>query len=616
MVDEVDRAVAALRLGAYEQADRILTVLGAGKQGTAPRARVLWAVTQVLVRNFDDAVDALADISAHNPNRSQSLYHRVEALVGGLDALLPAAAAQEVRLRVGDYFLREEKAEDADDWLSAALAAVPDDPLAIYLEANCRFARYGDRQGVRDMEAVLDRAAAETERDYFVGGGVAALWSRLGIAHERMKNLDIAAQYFEQAVALAADNSAARLMLGDVLIRLGRCEEAIEQLQAIPEYSDIYRFAARLCALALFKTGQTDEALALFKIVVGLDPLDAVTFLELGRIYLAIGNGEQAEIALARAFRTNADVPGLKSAILSLEQELGRPMDGDAGMPEISSIAIPNEFAPRFDDPALERRPSLRAAAVGFVSTLRTIMVRDLLTGHHHSGIGYLWAIAQPLAYVGALSVVYAMAGRREPYNTPTIAFLVAGIVPFFCFYLRVQAAASSAVRSNLNFLYFRQVTPLLLILASSLLQYLTSLVVLVLIVAGLSLYQGSLQLNDPLTMLAALTCISILGMVVGTLFGLGQLVIPGLAVVETIFFRLMFFFSGAFYYANMLPPRMRFFALFNPLLHLIEFVRDGFFASYRSRYANWHYPLTFVFVGLALMMVVVRSTRRYVIAP
>lgn len=171
-------------------------------------------------------------------------------------------------------------------------------------------------------------------------------------------------------------------------------------------------------------------------------------------------------------------------------------------------------------------------------------------------------------------------------------------------------------MRGNLQFLYFRQVTPLLLILASCLLEYLTGIVVLVLIIGGLSLYQGSLLLNDPMTMIAALTCISLLGMVAGTLFGLGQLVIPSIAIIEVVFFRLMFFFSGALYYANILPPRMRFYALFNPLLHLIEFVRDGIFEGYHSRYANWHYPLAFVFVGMALMMAVIRATRRYVVAP
>lgn len=615
-MDEIDRAIAALRRADYEEADQLITKLGAAKHDSAPRTRVLWALAQVMLRKFSDGVEALLDMSARSPNRSQPLSRRVEALVGPLDQLLPAAAAQEVRLRLGDYFLRAETPEEAVDWLAAALSTAPDDPLAIYLNANCRFARYGDRQSVQEMEAILDRAAAVTDRAYFIGGGVAALWYRLGIAHERMRNLDTAARYFARAVELATDNSAPRLMLGDVLIRLGRCEEAIEQLQAIPRYAENYRFAARLCAVALFRTGQTDEALALLKVVADLDPLDAVTFLELGRIYLAVGNGEQAEIALARTFRTSPDLPGLKSAILALEREIGRPMDGDAGMPEITSIQIPTEFAPRPDDPALERRPSLKAGATGFTVALRTIMLRSLLTSHEHSGIGYLWALVQPLAFLAALDIVYLMAGHHEPYGTSTTAFLVAGIVPFICFYVRLQAAASTAVRANLNFLYFRQVTPLLLILASCLLEYLTGLVVLVLIIGGLSLYQGSLQLHDPLLMIAALTCISILGMVVGTLFGLGQLVIPGLSVVEVFFFRIMFFFSGALYYANMLPPRMRFFALFNPLLHLIEFVRDGFFESYHSRYANWHYPLTFVFVGLALMMAVIRATRRYVVAP
>jgi capsular polysaccharide transport system permease protein len=615
-VDEVDQAISALRLADYETADQILVKLGAGKHDAAPRIRVLWAVAQIMLRKFSDGVEALLDLSARSPNRNQPLYRRVEALVGSLDTLLPAAAAQEVRLRVGDYFLRAETADDAVDWLRAGLGAAPDDPLALYLDANCRFARYGDRQSVHDMEAVLDRAAGETERAYFIGGGVAALWYRLGIAHDRMRNLDRSAQYFARAVELAADNSAPRLMLGDVLIRLGRCEEAVEQLQAIPQYADNYRFAARLCAVALFRTGQTDEALALLKVVADLDPLDAVTFLELGRIYLTVGNGEQAEIALARAFRTSPDLPGLKSAILALERELGRPMDGDAGMPEITSIAIPSEFVPRPDDPALAHQPSLRAGTIGFSVALRTIMLRALLTNHEHSGIGYLWAVAQPLAFVAALDLVYAMGGHRMPYGTSSTAFLVAGIVPFICFYVRVQAAASVAVRGNLNFLYFRQVTPLLLILSGCLLEYLTGLVVLVMIIGGLSLYQGSLLLNDPLTMIAALTCISMLGMVVGTLFGLGQLVIPGISIIEVIFFRLMFFFSGALYYANMLPPRMRYYALFNPLLHLIEFVRDGIFESYHSRYANWHYPLTFVFVGLALMMAVIKATRRYVVAP
>jgi capsular polysaccharide transport system permease protein len=614
-VDEVDEAAAALRRQAYERADGILAALGGAKPGTAVRARAMWALAQIMLRKFGAGVDALLESAGRGPNRNQPIYPRLLLWVGPLDELLCEKAAQEVRLRVGDYFLREEKPEEAILWLSAARAADDADPLAIYLEANGRFALYGERQAVREMESVLERAADQKERAYFVGGGAAALWYRLGIAHDRMKNLETAAQYLATAVRLTSDNDAQRLLLGDVLIRLGRFDDAIAELEAIPRFADNYRFAARLCAVALFRTGQTDEALSLLREVADLDPLDAVTFLELGRIYLAIGNTEKAEVALARAFRTDADMPGLKSAIITLERDLGRRMDADAGMPQITSIAVPNEFAPRPDDPALGRRPSLRSGIANFVNVLGTIMVRQMMTRHHHSGMGYLWAIAQPLAYVAALNLVYALAGRHAPYGNSTTAFLVAGIVPFICFFVRVQAAASGAVAGNLSFLYFRQVTPLLLIIANCLLEYLTGLVVLAIIIAGLSLYQGALQLNDPLTMLIALTCLAILGMVAGTVFGLGRLVIPGLGLVETIFFRLMFFFSGALFMANSLPARMRYWALMNPLLHLIEFIRDGFFTTYHSRYANWHYPLSFVVCGLALMMMVIRATRRYVVA-
>jgi len=114
--------------------------------------------------------------------------------------LRSCAAAQEVRLRVGDYFLRDEKPEEARPWLAAALSEAPEDPIAIYLQANCRFGLYGERQALVEMESIVDRAVAEVERAYFVVVGTAAFWFRLGLAYDRMKNLEAAATYLGKAV--------------------------------------------------------------------------------------------------------------------------------------------------------------------------------------------------------------------------------------------------------------------------------------------------------------------------------------------------------------------------------------------------------------------------------
>ena len=615
-MDHIDEAIAALREGAYERAHGVLDGLAGGKAGTAVRIRALWTIAQILRRSFDDdAVTGLIEVARRSPNRAGGSYDRVMAVTGPLEDLVAASAAQELRLRIGDYFLRDEKPGEAIGWVAAALSAGPNDPIAIYLEANCRFALYGEPQAIADMELVLERAAADTDRAYLVGGRGAAFYYRLGLAYERVKDLGGAAAYFRRAVERDPDNETPRVMLGEVLVRLGRFEEAIGLLATVERYADGYRFAARLHALALFGIGKVDEALALLHEVAEIDPLWGVAFLEMGRIYLAQGNYEQAEIALARAFRTNPDLAGLGAAIATLERHVARYLDPDAGMPAMTAFEIPPEFAPRLDDPDLHQRASMKVAVGAFLRVLQTLMIRDMLVLYSHSGMGYLWALAQPLVFIGSLVLVYSVSGHQPPLGLSPVAFFAVGIVPYLSFYVRVEAAVSSAVRSNLSLLYFRQVTPLALISAAFVREYLTALVVFVIIAGSIACFDKSVQISDPLEILAAVTCIALLAAVIGTFFGLGELVVPSLQLLEIFVFRVMFFFSGALFFANQLPPQMRKYALLNPLLHLIEFVRDGYLSVYRARYASWSFALECISVGIVLMVVLLHATRRYVVA-
>ncbi len=612
----IDEATAALRVGKYRQASEILEALGAGKPGAAVPARALWAIAQVLRRKFGrETAEAILEVARRAPNRADPIFQKLQLVTGSLEPLLQPNAAQEFRLRVGDYFLRGNKADEAMAFLSAALAVAPEDPIAIYLEANCRFALYGARQAVRDMEAILDRAAADTTRAYLIGGRTASFWYRLGLAHDRMKSSDAAARYLAKAVELDPSNDTPRILLGDVLVRLGRFDEAITQLAPIEKFADSYCYAARLLAIARFRIGETEEALALLHEVAEIDPLGAITFLEIGRIYLARGDTEQAEIALARAFRTNPELPGLKSVIVTLEHHLGRHMDADAGLPAATEFVIPEEFAARPDDRALYERPSFSVAWRSWLRVLEALIVRDILVLHSRSGMGYLWALAHPLAYIATIGAVYAFVGHQAPFGISTLGFLATGIAAYINFYVRIQSAVASAVRSNVSLFYFRGVTPLVLITAAVLREFLTSLVVFVIIIAAIAVYEGSLQINDPLTILAAVSCLSLLGMIVGAFFGLAELAVPAIKLGEVVLARAMLFFSGALFLANMLPPRLREWALLNPMLHLIEFVRDGYFTSYHSLYANWHYPLSFIIVGIAFTMVLLHATRRFMVA-
>jgi capsular polysaccharide transport system permease protein len=581
----------------------------------------MWALTQLMRQNMDETVEILEEVCARGAREGRLAYQQVRQYVGVIGSIFPLPAAQEIRLRLGDFYLRQQRGAEAAPWLEDALEAGPDDPLAIFLEANCRFALYGEKQAIRDMESVVGPATSDNDRAYYLGGGNAALLTQLGVACDRNKDLENAAFYLSRAVELsepadfAATNATARLLLGDVLIRLGQFDKALDALVPISIDAHNFRDACRLRAVALTRMGNTDAALALLLEASEIDPMGAILFLEMGRVHLARDEIDLAEVAFARAFRTDPELAGLGTAIVSLENRLGRHMDRDAGLPAAAEFTIPDEFICRFDDSVLLEKPNMQEALRTYVRVMRALITRDVLGLYSHSGMGYLWALAQPLVFVASFAVVFSLAGRHTPLGTSVMAYLAAGIVPYVSFYARVESAVASTVRSNVNLLYFRQVTPFVLISAAALREYLTSLVVFVLITGGIAIFDKSVEVHDPLTILAALTGIALIGTIVGTLFGLGQLAIPSLVLVETVITRGMFFFSGALYYANLIPARMREYALLNPMLHLIEFVRDGLFVIYHSKYVTWSYPMAFIGVGIACTMVVLYSTRRFVVA-
>jgi ABC-type polysaccharide/polyol phosphate export permease/Flp pilus assembly protein TadD len=617
-VSETDDAIEALGAGRYRQAIEILGALGAAKPNAGARLRMLWALAQLMGRNMNESVQVLLEVCERGMKAGEPAYQQLRRVVGPLESVFSPLGAQEIRLRLGDYFLRRQKPDEAMQWLQDARSTGPDDPLAIYLEASCRFALYGERQALREMEEIAEQAAADLDRAYYIGGRTAALWFRLGVAHDRLKNLDRAARYLGKAVELsqsvewAAENATARLLLGDVLIRLDRFEEALAELTAIPRDAHNYRYAIRLRAVALFQTGDTETALSLLQEAAEIDPLGASTFLELGRIYLAIGDTFEAEIALARAFRTDPDLSGLKPAIIALERVLGHTMDPDAGLPPADEFDIPEEFVLRLDDAAVNQRASVRAGAASYFRILRTLMLRDILNQQRQTGIGYLGTIVEPLVLIVALDLAYHFENHHVTHGISIEAYLTAAIGVYYFFFVHMIGAVSISVKGNTNLFYFREVTPFVVIAASALRQFLTGLVAFVLMVAGVSIYQNSLQLVDPLNLLAALAGIAALATIAGVFFGLGELAVPSLRFVDVFFRRAMLFTSGVFFFANDLPPEVRSWLMLNPLVHYFEFVKDSMFLTYHSLYAAWSYPLPFILVGLFLIVVFERATRRY----
>jgi capsular polysaccharide transport system permease protein len=130
-------------------------------------------------------------------------------------------------------------------------------------------------------------------------------------------------------------------------------------------------------------------------------------------------------------------------------------------------------------------------------------------------------------------------------------------------------------------------------------------------LMAARALWVGEFNVSDPLKLLIGFALASGLGSSLGLIFmGLSQLA-PFTERTRGPMLRPFFWVSGIFFTANHLSGTFRDVALMNPVLHAIEYVRDGWFVDYTAHHANPYYPLVWIlgltFFGMSLERVVRR---------
>lgn len=237
----------------------------------------------------------------------------------------------------------------------------------------------------------------------------------------------------------------------------------------------------------------------------------------------------------------------------------------------------------------------------GQFEVLNALIMREINTRFGAHQLGYLWALIEPVLWISTFVAMFYMLGRTGPGGMETVSFIATGLIPFMVF-RETATRAVSAIGANKGLLFYPQIRPLDLVLARVVLEFVTLLTVFAVIIFAASMWQGtSPRIADGLQFVIGFAAAAALGGSLG-------LVLMGLSVftpaIERLYgpvLRPLFWFSGIFYTANGLPPVARDLMLYNPVLHVVEFVRSGWFVEYRSQHASilyvcgWIVSLTFV---------------------
>ena len=237
--------------------------------------------------------------------------------------------------------------------------------------------------------------------------------------------------------------------------------------------------------------------------------------------------------------------------------------------------------------------------------TISALMIRELKTRFGSSRLGYFWAIAEPGAQAAVLASMWTIIGRNAFGGVSVALFMVVGLVPFKVFMKMITQVANS-VSSNKGVMGYRQVEPIDPILTRALIEIVTFFVVFALLLLGMYwILDIDVIPSDWLGVLSALALFFNLSIGIGVIF---------CAVVEywkdttrmlSLITTPMMFISGVFFSANMIPKNYWYLFEWNPVMHGLELIREGYYYGYSPGFGSWEYliwlNLTAWFIALAL---------------
>jgi len=228
---------------------------------------------------------------------------------------------------------------------------------------------------------------------------------------------------------------------------------------------------------------------------------------------------------------------------------------------------------------------------------LGALLLRELLTRYGRNNIGFLWMFIEPMLFTLIITALWTSTRSIHNSAIPIVAFALTGYSSILM-WRNMPGRCIGARASNMPLLYHRQVKMLDIYTARVVLEFAaasTSFVVLALAFWALELLQPP---EDAVKVLVGWLLLAWFGM--GLAFTIGGLSerFDIIAKLWSPLSYILFPMSGAAFLVDALPRSAQDIVLYLPMLHAVEFIREGYFGSVMQA----HYDLSYLLAANMLL--------------
>lgn len=235
-------------------------------------------------------------------------------------------------------------------------------------------------------------------------------------------------------------------------------------------------------------------------------------------------------------------------------------------------------------------KPAPRSGMQIVRDTYFALLLREVRNRYGAFRFGYVWAVAQPLLFVVIMNQSRHLLGGTEAkiFGVSGFYFFVIGILPYFMFQ-HAYNQSMGTMASMRGLFSYRAVRPMDGIIVRCVIEFTLLGVVMGLLMLGMSWFGSPTDLENPLAFMAAILLLFVVALGAGLIADVYVTMNEESRRVFSLIERPLFFLSGVFFVAEVVPEPLRAWLMWNPLLHAIDLGRGAVLTEYESP-CSWLY--------------------------
>jgi len=240
-------------------------------------------------------------------------------------------------------------------------------------------------------------------------------------------------------------------------------------------------------------------------------------------------------------------------------------------------------------------------------SAWKALLLRETVNRLAAGRGAWVWILLEPLIHVMFMLLMFTAVRVTNVGGIDATLWLTIGMVAFFLF-RRTSNQCTNAISANRALFTYRQVKPVDTVLVRAATEGFLMMLVLILALCVLALLGHDILPADPMTLLAALLGLWLVGLGFGLVFSVGVELVPEVGKLVNIIMMPAYFMSGVMVQIGAIPEPYRGWLALNPLVHGVESARLAFAPYYHtigdlSLGYLYSWALVLVFLGLALQL-------------